>query len=148
MGYSNQPFPTPASASVFSSIVDQWSSKDKCKQLDFSWGGLNTAEHRHLHNFKISLKVIVRVYPWGQKQSLLLVRSQTHCSCLKKERKKEKPLKKCIKVSYRIRFPLELNIPKRTFSFLFFFFLNFIYFFIRGTQREAETEAEGETGSL
>ena len=31
---------------------------------------------------------------------------------------------------------------------LFFFFKDFIYLFTRDTQREAETQAEGEAGSL
>ena len=30
----------------------------------------------------------------------------------------------------------------------FFFFKEFIYLFMRGTQRKAETQAEGEAGSL
>ena len=33
-------------------------------------------------------------------------------------------------------------------AFLFFFLKDFIYLFVRDTEREAETQAEGEAGSL
>ena len=34
------------------------------------------------------------------------------------------------------------------FTFIFYFFKDFIYLFMRDTQRESETQAEGEVGSL
>ena len=33
-------------------------------------------------------------------------------------------------------------------TYLYFYFKDFIYLFVRDTQREAETQAEGDTGSV
>ena len=45
--------------------------------------------------------------------------------------------------------PFLLSLTESYFYFLFLlFFKDFIYLFLRDTQREAETQAEGEAGSM
>ena len=45
--------------------------------------------------------------------------------------------------------PWETRHPSRIFLFyIYIFFKDFIYLFMRDTQREAETQAEGEAGSM